>query len=135
MSRCHKLWFSNFYIFATKFCRALIFQTIHSARAYNLSLKYLRFTSSGSIDIGIGNLSLRQRLFGAFYRARTISKMIKLLRYLRKTMFILSFLPISPNPESPTKPWEPLIPPSTDFWVLAKTIREVDIPPPRRNMC
>jgi len=32
----------------------LIFQTINSARAYNLSLKYLRCTPSGSIDIGIG---------------------------------------------------------------------------------
>ena len=50
-------------------------------------------------------------------------------------MFILSLLPISPNPESPTKPWEPLINPSTDFWVLAKTIREVDIPPPPVGTC
>ena len=30
-------------------------QTLHSARAYNLSLKYLRCTPSGSIDIGDGN--------------------------------------------------------------------------------
>ena len=35
---------------------------INSARAYSLSLKYLRFTPLGSIDIGIGNLSLLQRL-------------------------------------------------------------------------
>ena len=34
--------------------RPLIFQTINSARANNLSLKYLRFPPSGSIDIGIG---------------------------------------------------------------------------------
>ena len=43
-----------FYIFATKCRRSLIFQTINSARANNLSLKYLRFPPSGSIDIGIG---------------------------------------------------------------------------------
>ena len=36
LSLCHKLWFSNFYIFATKCCRPLIFQTINSARASNL---------------------------------------------------------------------------------------------------
>ena len=30
------------------------FQTINSARADSLSLKYLRCTPSGSIDIGIG---------------------------------------------------------------------------------
>ena len=54
LSLCHKIWFSNFYIFATQCRRPLIFQTINSATAYNLSLKYLRFTPSGSIDIGIG---------------------------------------------------------------------------------
>ena len=41
-------------IFGFQCRRPLIFQTINSARAYNLSLKYLRFTPSGSIDIGIG---------------------------------------------------------------------------------
>ena len=48
--------FYNLFIFATQCSRPLIFQTINSARAYNLSLKYLRFTPSGSIDIGIGKL-------------------------------------------------------------------------------
>ena len=51
-----------FYIFATKCRRSLIFQTINSARAYNLSLKYLRCRPSGSIDLGFGNLSLLQGL-------------------------------------------------------------------------
>ena len=50
---CHRLWFSNFYIFTTQCRRPLIFQTNNSARSYNISLKYLRLTPSGSIDIGI----------------------------------------------------------------------------------
>jgi len=43
-----------FYIFAIQCRRPLLFQTINSARAYNLSLQYLRFKPLGSIDIGIG---------------------------------------------------------------------------------
>ena len=54
MNICHKLWFSNFYIYSTQCRRSFIFQAINSARAYNLTLKYLRFTPSGSKDIGLG---------------------------------------------------------------------------------
>ena len=43
-----------FYIFAIQCRRPLLFQTINSARAYNLSLQYLRFKPLGSIDVEIG---------------------------------------------------------------------------------
>ena len=44
LSLCHKLWFLNIYICATKCCRPLIFQTMNSVISNNLSLKYQRFT-------------------------------------------------------------------------------------------
>ena len=53
MSLCHKLWFSNPYIFGTQCLRPYLFQTKYSVRSNNLSLKYQRFTPSGSKDIGI----------------------------------------------------------------------------------
>ena len=53
LSRCHKLGFSNHYIFGTKYCRPWIFQTMNSVKSNNLSLKYQRFTTSGSKDIGV----------------------------------------------------------------------------------
>ena len=53
MSLCHKHWFSNLYIFGTKCCRPSIFQTMNSVRSNILSLKYQRFTTSGSKDIGV----------------------------------------------------------------------------------
>jgi len=62
LSLCHKLWFSNTYIFAIQWCRPQIFQTINSVRSNNQSLKYLRFTVSGFKDIGIRKFSLLQRL-------------------------------------------------------------------------
>ena len=68
-SLCHKLWFSNFFIFATQCRRPLIFQTINSARVYNLSLKYLRFTPSGLIDIGIGKFEFVAKTQFLFARA------------------------------------------------------------------
>ena len=56
LSFCHKLYFSNLYIFATQCRRPVIFQTMNSVRPNNLSLKYQRFTSSDFKDID--NLSL-----------------------------------------------------------------------------
>jgi len=44
LSLCHKLIFSDPFIFATWCCRPLIFQTIISVRLNNLSLKNHRFT-------------------------------------------------------------------------------------------
>jgi len=44
---CHKLLFSNLYIFATQCCRPWIFQTIHFVRSINPSLKYQTFKTSG----------------------------------------------------------------------------------------
>ena len=97
MSLCHKLWFSNFNIFATKCCRPLIFQTISSARAYNLSLKYLRWTPSGSIDIGVGKfefvaktqiLSLEgDHSFGVPYRISSYSLYLYCTASSRKLKF------------------------------------------------
>ena len=52
LSLCHKLWFSNPYIFETQCLRPNIFQTKYTVRSNNLSLKYQRFTPSGSKDIG-----------------------------------------------------------------------------------
>ena len=42
LSLCHKLWFSNPYIFGTKFCRPWISQTMNSFGSNNLILKYQR---------------------------------------------------------------------------------------------
>ena len=42
LSSYHKLWFSYPHTFVTQFCRSLIFQTMHSVRSINLSLKYQR---------------------------------------------------------------------------------------------
>ena len=53
LSFCHKLSFSNPYIFVTRWWRPLIFQTINSVRSNNHSLKYQRFTSSDRKVIGI----------------------------------------------------------------------------------
>jgi len=62
LSLCHKLWFSNPYIFGTQCLRPYLFQTKYAVRSNNLSLKCQRFTSSGSEDIGISKLSLWQKL-------------------------------------------------------------------------
>ena len=53
LSLCHKLWFSNYYIFGTKCCSSQIFQTMNSVRSNNLSLKYQRFTTSSTKDIEV----------------------------------------------------------------------------------
>ena len=53
LSFCHKLWFSNPVIFATRCCRFLIFQTMNCDRSSSLSLKYQRNTPSGCKYIGI----------------------------------------------------------------------------------
>ena len=47
LSLCHKLRFSNPWIFANWWRKPLIFQTINSVRPNNLSLKYQRFTPLG----------------------------------------------------------------------------------------
>ena len=57
---CHKLWFSNPYIFATKCGRLKIFQTMNFVRQFILNVKYKRFTPSGYKDIG-----MRKILFAA----------------------------------------------------------------------
>ena len=50
---CIKLWFSNPYIFGFQRRKSLIFQNISFVRSKNISLKYQRFTTLGSKDIGI----------------------------------------------------------------------------------
>ena len=59
---CHLLWFSNIYIFATWWCKPLIFQTkfIWSNRIHGLD--HLRSTTLGWKDIGLKNQSLWQIL-------------------------------------------------------------------------
>ena len=47
---------SNSYIFATRFCRPLIFYTINYVRSNIQSLKYPRFTLAGCKDMGIRKL-------------------------------------------------------------------------------
>ena len=49
-------------IFITKGHRPKLSQTMNSVRSNNRCLKYQRFTSSGSKDIGVRKLSLWQRL-------------------------------------------------------------------------
>ena len=53
LSFCHKLLFSNHYIFGTQYCRPLIFQTLNYVRSNNHSLKYQRLTSLDRRNIGI----------------------------------------------------------------------------------
>ena len=53
LSFCHKLYFSNIYIFAIQCRRPLIFQTMNSVRPNYLSLKYKRITKSDCKDTGI----------------------------------------------------------------------------------
>ena len=69
-SICHKFWYYNPYIFATR-CRShLIFQNIYSARSNSLGLKYKSFTPSGCKDKGIINIEFvakAQHLFVCFF--------------------------------------------------------------------
>ena len=58
----HKLKYSNSYIFATWWCKPLIFQTYNISSNIIYSLKYQRFMTSGCKDIRIKNLSLWQKL-------------------------------------------------------------------------
>ena len=60
---CHKIKFSNPYIFATHLSRALLFQTMKSVRSNNLILMYERFTQPHSPDLGRTNLILWQTQF------------------------------------------------------------------------
>ncbi len=53
LALCNKLWFSNPNIFRTQFRKPLKFQTMTFVRSRNISLKYQRFTTLGSKDIGI----------------------------------------------------------------------------------
>ena len=60
---CHKLWFSNPYIFPIQCGRPLIFQSMNYVRSNNLSLKYQMFTPTGCKDIEIWTFkSLWQQL-------------------------------------------------------------------------
>ena len=53
LTLCNKLWFSNPYIFGFQRRKPLKFQTMTFVRSNNISLKYQRFTTMGSKDIGI----------------------------------------------------------------------------------
>ena len=74
----HKLLFSNHYIFGTRCCRHLIFQTMNYVRSNNHSLKYQRLTSLGRRNIGI-------RLFQFVAKTQVLSLNSKL--YLVKVFF------------------------------------------------
>ena len=56
MSLCHKLWFYNPYIFATRCCRPKIFQTMNCYRSNYLSLTLKMFTQSACKEIWIRKL-------------------------------------------------------------------------------
>ena len=62
LNLCHKLWFSNPYIFATKCRRPYAFQTMKSVHSNNLKFEISKVCTSGCNNIGIENLSLQQRL-------------------------------------------------------------------------
>ena len=53
LSFCHKLWFSNPFIFITLFRRPSIFQTSNTVRSGSVSLKYQRFPKLGFWDLWI----------------------------------------------------------------------------------
>ena len=55
MSLCHKLWSSNPYICWCQRRKPLTFQTMTFVRSNNINVKYQRFMTLGSKDIGIKN--------------------------------------------------------------------------------
>ena len=67
MSLCHKLRFSNTYIFVTQCRRPQIFQTMNSVRSNSLSMKYQGCPPAGCQHIGIRKLEFLAKthfLFG-----------------------------------------------------------------------
>ena len=71
LSLCHKLWFFKHFIFGFQCRRPQIFLTMNSVRSNNVSLKYQRFATLGSKDIGIINsefVAKTQFLFKFFQR-------------------------------------------------------------------
>ena len=61
MTLCHKLWFSNPYIFGFQRRKPLKFKTMTFVRSKNISLKYQRFHWVPKI-LGLENQSLWQRV-------------------------------------------------------------------------
>ena len=88
LSLCHKLKFSNLYIFTTGWCRPLIFQTniIWSNRI--LSLKYLRHWVAQIL--GLENLCLWQRL-NSFVFVSSVTINWPLIVRLLKTWDVLDY--------------------------------------------
>ena len=68
LSFCHKLRFSNSYNLATRFPRPLKFQTINSGRLNSRSLKYQRFTTTGSKNIGVRKYKIVAKNSFAFFK-------------------------------------------------------------------
>ena len=99
LSLCHKLWFSYPYIFATQCLRPHVFQNKYTVRSNNLSLKYQRFTPSGSKDMGIKKFKFvtkNQFLcmfdkkqtspeynFKSFYPSHIVVKLFESLKFLK----------------------------------------------------
>ena len=67
LSLCHKLWFSNPYIYATQCWRPYLFQTMISVISNSLSLNYQGFTQSSCKNNMIRNFNLWQRLIFLYF--------------------------------------------------------------------
>ena len=73
---CHKLGFSNSYIYATQWCTPLKYQTMNFIRSNNLSLKYKMYSPSGKL------------IFVSFFLSFTIVKKKWPLETLHKTCWV-----------------------------------------------
>ena len=61
LSFCHKLKFSNPFIFANQCCGPLIFQTLNYVRSTDVSLKYQKCTPSSCKDIVMKKFELEAK--------------------------------------------------------------------------
>ena len=73
LSLCQKLFFSKPYIFATQRWRSWIFQTMNSVRSNNISLKYQRFTTLGSIDQEFNARKVISEVYASFVLQCTVT--------------------------------------------------------------
>ena len=83
LSLCHKLGFSNLYIFSTKYRRPQIFSTMKSSTSNNLSLKYQVKKIQGG-----ENPSLWQRIIFLYDSQQTNSKILQMHRRKKEVSFL-----------------------------------------------
>ena len=110
LSHCHKLRFSNPYVFATQCRRPKIFQTMHSGRSNNLSLKYIKELENFCLWQRLNSFLLiffLIRLSSKTFDSFNIDYIVFHLKWIKKFFifyffYILSFHPSKKNVEKTT---------------------------------